>query len=121
MFHRMLAALGFAAVLAVAAPAAAAPDFQTRCEGAYEGLQLNGVLSVGRTDSAAPWRISGAFTDQNRQNRYEFEVMTHHAGGIGGFWLNGDRQKQRYAYVRLMQAGFAIRLDSGQSAEFRCA
>lgn len=120
MLKRTLAALGLAIVAITAAPAHAGPGLTAECAGVYQGAPMQGVLAISRMYTAMRWEIRGRFFDP-RRNMYEFEVLTPHAAGTGGLWINGARHRESHVYVQLTRLGFAIRLETGEVAEFRCA
>ena len=107
-------------VLATATAANAKPVYQGSCEGAFRGVSLGGQLTVNYWPRSETYAYHGVFFDRAR-NRYDFEVITNKATGVGGAWKNGARHRESRINFQISGKTFKIAdTDRGGSGRFTC-
>lgn len=108
-------------ILMLSATAATAkPVYQGACEGSFRGVPLGGQLIVNFWPRSETYAYHGTFFDKAR-NRYDFEVVTNQARGVGGAWRNGMRHRESRINFQVSGKTFTIAdTDRGGSGRFRC-
>jgi len=107
-------------VLMSATAAVAKPVYQGSCEGAFRGVSLGGKLTVNYWPRSETYAYHGTFFDRAK-NRYDFEVVTNKAHGVGGAWKNGMRHRESRIKFQMNGKTFTIAdTDRGGSGRFTC-
>jgi hypothetical protein len=92
---------------------------QHRCTTQYQGMPINGVLSVERWSHHDTHRVYGQFQDA-RGTLYELEVFTNQPGGVGGMWVNHARHRETRIHLQMVSNGFVVQMEDGGVVQFVC-
>lgn len=114
------AAAAIAAALAFATPADAQQNARYVCQGAFAGMGMEGVLNRVWQTRSEIWSYEGAFAGADGA-RYDFEVMTNGASGVGGAWVNHARHRESHVRLDLSSGGFSLtETTTGRRGSFTC-
>lgn len=109
-----------AGTLVFAAPADARQNARYICQGAFAGMGMEGVLNRVWQARSEIWSYEGVFAGADGA-RYDFEVMTNGASGVGGAWVNHARHRESHIRLDLSSGGFSLtETATGRRGSFTC-
>ncbi|MEO0359860.1 MAG: hypothetical protein AAF322_02065 [Pseudomonadota bacterium] len=116
----MLRSLSIASILVASLAAPALAESRHVCKGSFAGVGLEGVMRRTWLPRAEVWSYTGAFAGSDGA-RYDFEVNTNRASGVGGAWRNHARHRESRIRIDLHNGGFWLtETDTGRQGRFAC-